>query len=113
MGSTREVYATCQSCGSGTLTPSQKHAASTLAKAATKRTAFQSFQVCRTHPKAIGETKPPKLEEEFMRPETAPAFFPPISTAVAQAAPSMRSPTPAARAIRIAAVILLPADTPV
>src|SRR5215510_1884666 len=95
------------------LTPSQKHAASAFARAATKRTAFHSFHVFSTHPNAICYTNPPKLDAEFMRPETAPASLPPISTAEAQAAASIKSPAPAASAIRIAAAVRLPDETPV
>src|SRR5260370_41934561 len=64
---------------SPSLTPNQKHAASTLASAATNRTAFHSFHVCSTQPNPIGDTTPPKLDAELMRPETAPASLPPIS----------------------------------
>lgn len=47
-----------------------------------------------------GDKKAPKLATEFISPATDPAERPPISTAVAHSVLSIRSPEPAARAIR-------------
>src|SRR5690349_15299784 len=81
-------------------------AAAIFAKIASARAAFHSAKVDMAHPISTGETNPPALDAAFISPQAIPAALPPISTAIAQLTPSNRSPAPAARAIRTAAISL-------